>query len=207
MRFWPRKEHRDTSGITLKNPGEAFIRDIREYFGVPTATGKALTVEGALTGTVAVYACVGLIADAISTLPCLLYSEDDRGQRSRVPRGDPFARMLHRVPNPELTAQEVYETAVGHMLTWGNHYGYLVRDGAGRVREIWPLRPDRMEVWLLDASTGKLFDPGHVDPERVRTLTRIQRHDVVPRERSVDAGFVPTGRCLTKSNGNGCAIR
>jgi HK97 family phage portal protein len=32
---------------------------------------------------------------------------------------------------------------MGHVLLWGNAYAEVVRDGAGRVRELWPLRPDR----------------------------------------------------------------
>ena len=33
-----------------------------------------------------------------------------------------------------------------HCAGWGNAYAQIILDGAGRVRELWPLRPDRMSV-------------------------------------------------------------
>ncbi len=33
-----------------------------------------------------------------------------------------------------------------HCAGWGNAYAQIILDGGGRVRELWPLRPDRMAV-------------------------------------------------------------
>ncbi|MCB0133938.1 MAG: phage portal protein, partial [Caldilineaceae bacterium] len=38
------------------------------------------------------------------------------------------------------------ELMTSHCAGWGNAYAQIILDGAGRVRELWPLRPDRMSV-------------------------------------------------------------
>jgi len=101
----------------------------------------------------------------------LLYRNDADGNRERVPDTDALARMLHIAPNPELTAQECYEAIAGHTLLWGNAYGYVLRDGRGQPEELWPLRPDAMQVVLIDTN-GKLHDPEHVNPDTLRGLRR-----------------------------------
>ena len=114
-------------------------------------TGKAITPESALYGTVAVYAAVSLLAETTGSLPLHVYRRVDARNRERISsdRGSwpgSLARMLHEAPNPEMTAQEYWESVEGHTMLWGNHYSYILRDGAGRPRELWPLRPDRMTV-------------------------------------------------------------
>jgi HK97 family phage portal protein len=119
-------------------------------FTAQTFAGKSVTPESALTGTVAVYAAVGLLAETVGSLPLHVYSRDDDRNRTRVQSGSGWpggmARMLHEVPNPEMSAQELWETVEGHLNLWGNFYGYVRRDGMGRPRELWPLRPDMMTV-------------------------------------------------------------
>jgi HK97 family phage portal protein len=54
--------------------------------------------------------------------------------------------VLHDLPNPELTAMELFETVTGHLALWGNAFCEIEYDGAGRRRALWPLRPDQMTV-------------------------------------------------------------
>ena len=118
-------------------------------FTAQTFSGKSVTPDSALKGTVAVYAAVSLISEAVGTLPLHTYrrTEDGREKLPRTTAGPGrLARLLHDAPNPEMTAQEMWENVLGHVLLWGNHYSYIRRDGAGRPLELWPLRPDLMEV-------------------------------------------------------------
>lgn len=114
-----------------------------------SASGKDVTPKSAVEGTVAVYAAVGLLAETVGTLPFHLYRDDDvREKVDPTQDGWPgtLARLFHQSPNPEMSAHEYWETVEGHTLLWGNHYSWIRRDGAGRPMQLWPLRPDRMEV-------------------------------------------------------------
>lgn len=170
MRLWPRRvEQRDSSGITLASPNEEFLRGITG--GANTDVGKNITPESAIGNTIAVFAAVSLIADSVSTLPMMLYEDQAEGDRRRVSDANPFARLLHRAPNPEMTAQEFYETITGHVCLWGNAYAAIERQG-GRPAGLWPLRPDRMTVMLADAQ-GDVYEPGAIRPDRLAGLHRV----------------------------------
>jgi HK97 family phage portal protein len=141
-----------------------------------------VSASSAFTGTVGVYACVALIAESIASLPLLTYRRlsDDRRERigeqndTRGPMAwaSRLARMLHNSPNPEMTAQELWETVLGHVCLWGNAYCNVVRDN-GRPTQLWPLRPDQMEIerddkrvrryiYTTDNGQRHVFGPGEI---------------------------------------------
>lgn len=140
--------------FSLENPnsalsGENLLRIVQA--GQESWTGRQVTPTSSLQ-TVAVYACVKLIANQIATLPLKLYRRvDARNKQVIDPDGTDLsfgllARMLGQTPNPEVPAQEFLRDLVGHQLLWGNSYTNVVRNGAGRPMELWPLRPDRMQI-------------------------------------------------------------
>ena len=49
------------------------------------------------------------------------------------------------------------ETMQAHLVTWGNAYAYKVYDGAGRLIELWPLRPDKITSARLTESIRTEF--------------------------------------------------
>lgn len=121
----------------------------------PNDDHATTSVSKAFTSTIAVYTCVSLIAESIASLPLLTYRRLDPDRRERVPEGNTtpgpkgwtnrLSRLLHYTPNQEMTAQELWETAIGHLLLWGNAYLNVVREN-GRPVGLWPLRPDCMEI-------------------------------------------------------------
>lgn len=117
----------------------------RSAFSLAVSTsGRDVTPMSSLQ-SVAVYACVRVLAESIGTLPLITY-------RRLTPRGKeratdhPLYRVLHDRPNPEMTSVELRECIVGHLALRGNAYLEIVRDTDMRVRELWPLRPDQMRV-------------------------------------------------------------
>jgi|SRR5579859_109599 len=118
-----------------------------------SATGIKVDEFNALN-TTAVYACVRILAESIASLPLVTYERTQPTGKKRA--FDHYLyHTLHDQPNDEMSSFELLETMMGHVLLWGNAYAELVRDGAGRVRQIWPLRPDRMVIWR-DAETQEL---------------------------------------------------
>jgi HK97 family phage portal protein len=111
-------------------------------WGWNTYTGKDITEESALTVS-AVYACIRGIAETTSTLPKILYRRLKDGGKERA-TDHPLYSILHDAINPEHTAQVGWELGQGHALAWGNAFYQIIRNQAGNVAQLWPLRPDRM---------------------------------------------------------------
>jgi HK97 family phage portal protein len=110
-------------------------------YGARSSAGIAVTERGALTYA-PVWAAVNLIGNDVAKLPLVLYKRlaDGRG-KERFP-GHPLYRMLHDAPNPNTTSFILRRTMQAQALLWSNAYAEIVRDGAGRPRELWVLHPD-----------------------------------------------------------------
>lgn len=109
-----------------------------------TTSGKPVNERTAMQ-TTAVYACVRILAEAIASLPLHVYEYQDDGGKKLV-HDHPLYYLLHDEPNPEMTSFVFRETLMSHLLIWGNAYAQIIRDGAGRVLDLYPLLPDKMEV-------------------------------------------------------------
>ena len=92
-----------------------------------------------------VFACIRVLSETVAGLPLITYQETRNGGRERA-TNHPLYRVLRRSPNTEMTAFEFEELMTSHCAGWGNAYAQIIFDGSGRVRELWPLRPDRMTV-------------------------------------------------------------
>jgi HK97 family phage portal protein len=85
----------------------------------------------------AVWRSVAVIANVSAALPLHTYAAGTRDRTSVA---------LLEDPHPELTPFEVWRLAYVHRLLWGNAYLQKVRNGAGAVVQLWPVRPDRVKV-------------------------------------------------------------
>lgn len=112
------------------------------YFG-PSGSGKSVTARSAIQVS-AVYACVRVIAETVASLPVHVYEATDAGNVKAL--AHPLYRILHDEPNPEMTSFIWRETALSHLLLWGNAYCQIVRTGRNRIIGLYPLLPDHMEV-------------------------------------------------------------
>jgi HK97 family phage portal protein len=154
----------------LQGSGGITLNDLLSLFTTYTSnTGKSVSPQSAL-GITAVYACVRNIAEDTATLPLITYRRLQRG-KERAP-DHPLYPLLHDMPNPEMTSVEFREALMGHVLTWGNGYAEIVWDAAGRVEELWPLRPDmvrpnRREGRLVYEVNVPNFQPGVLPASRV----------------------------------------
>lgn len=159
----PTQEQRATS--TFAHPSD----DLGFALGVnPSAAGVSVTPHNALN-TIAVYASVRVLAESVASLPFHVYERNGRG-RVRVWE-DERAVILDDAPNPEMSAFELWELAMGHLNLWGNAYFYkVINQGTGLVSALWPLlpqntRPVRLEngakafiTFLQDGSEHTLLE-------------------------------------------------
>src|SRR5262245_29839352 len=77
----------------------------------------------------AVFACVQIIAETVSTLPVVVYRLAGDGMKF-VELGHPVARLF-REPNELQTTPEFLETLLGTCLLRGNAYAEIIRDARG----------------------------------------------------------------------------
>jgi HK97 family phage portal protein len=108
-------------------------------------TGSGSVTVGNAIGLAAQFTCTRILSEAIMMLP-LKVRQSLPGGGSRLATELSVYWLLDDLANPEMTAAEARQTGMGHLVQWGNAYFQKVFDGAGRVVELWPLRPDRMEV-------------------------------------------------------------
>ena len=109
-----------------------------------TNSGKVVTERSAMQMT-AVYACVRILSEAIAGLPLFTYRYGQAGSKEKA-MDHPLFRILHDEPNSEMTSFIWRETAMTHMLLWGNSYNQIVRDKRGQILGLYPLMPNRMKV-------------------------------------------------------------
>lgn len=138
----------------------------------PTNAGVNITERNAMKLTT-VYACVRIIAETIASLPLHVYKRGESGGKDKALE-HPAYNVLHDEANPEMTAFSFWETMFQWVLTWGNAYSEIERNGAGKIVALWPLPPDitRVDrksgkpVYIVSTDTGDITLP----PEKVLHL-------------------------------------
>lgn len=102
----------------------------------------------------AVYACVRVLSEAMAALPLEVREfRNDRGSSKASSLA--LYSVLHDEPNPEMSSFAFRETAMTHLLLWGNAYAQIIRNGRGETIALYLLMPWRMSV-ERDRDTGDL---------------------------------------------------
>ena len=113
------------------------------------ATNAGVVVDGETAIRMsAVYSCVRLLADTVSSLPVGAYV---RRGRNRLPYATVYGDQPAWVakPNPETTRLEFYEQIVTSFKLEGNAYILTVRDDMGDVQELYVLNPRNVRIERL----------------------------------------------------------
>lgn len=102
------------------------------------------------------YAGVRVLAETFAMLPLFVYRRLEGGGKDRAV-DHPLYPVLHDEPNPEMSSFIWRELVMQNLVTWGNHFSEIVFDQLGRT-QLWPLRPDRMEVrWGRDSRKDYIY--------------------------------------------------
>jgi len=125
-------------------PKNMYVSSPLSFLFGPTASGKTVNERTAMQIT-AVYACVRILSETLASLPLNIYRQTENGKEKAL--NHPLYRILHDEPNDEMTSFVFRETLMSHLLLWGNAYAQIIRDARGRVVALYPLLPDRMEIY------------------------------------------------------------
>jgi HK97 family phage portal protein len=120
----------------------------------PAKSGVNVTEDTALNIS-AVWACTQLIAGNLASLPLIHYRRAANGDRERA-TDTKLYRLLHDEPNSEMSSASFLETLQQHVLIWGNAFAEILRDGNGRVVELYPIEPWRVSGVRQNGLAGPL---------------------------------------------------
>lgn len=116
-------------------------RQAAEYGG---NAGVAVTDETAMRLST-VFACARLLCSTAASLPLPVYRRGSDGIAK--PATDvPLYRVLHDSPNADQSPIDYLEFLFLSLLFRGNHYALKIRDSAGSVAGLDPIRPDIVQV-------------------------------------------------------------
>ena len=116
--------------------------------GSESPSGIQVTEERALTLS-SVFSAVNRLARITAMLPLSVYRKEANGRRE-VASTHPAHTILHSSANPFETAFRARHRLEFFRLTWGNAYGEIGWDGAGRPRAMSPVEPWRVKPDLDD---------------------------------------------------------
>lgn len=159
---WLRAPKTRASGQTGVRAESILTMDLNDAAVVEFLRGGATSNSGAVVNmdsamrVAAVYACVRIIAGAVSSMPLKLYRQDGR---KRVEATDsPLHRLITQKPNDWQTSKRWRHLMQSHMLLDGNGYS-LIAGGRKRPLALYPLDPKRMQVeQASDLSLSYRFD-------------------------------------------------
>lgn len=104
--------------------------------------------------SVPVYAAVTVRAESMARLPWKIFFTPQDGERREVGPGNRAWDLLQR-PNPWFSPAELRYATECHLMLWGRAFWVLEDslESPGK-KEIWPVRPDRMQVLPGRGSRG-----------------------------------------------------
>jgi HK97 family phage portal protein len=114
----------------------------------PSRIGASnITPDSALQLT-AVYACVRVHANAVSTLPFQMYRMKPNGGKQQI-RDHWLYRLFAKRPNDYQNPMEFRSMMHGHLELRGNAFAYIVENLKGEVTDLHPIHPDRITIEVL----------------------------------------------------------
>lgn len=138
---------------------------IRNFFGKwfnPNITSFSNYLKGgniqinhntALTYS-AVYACVKVIAETISTIPLFVYRER-KGYKEKATEHNLYT-LLHDFPNEEMTNVDFWKSILLQTLLLGNGYAEIVFNKKNEIEGLYLLDAEKMQVGR-DEKTNKII--------------------------------------------------
>ena len=132
----------------IRRVGSVLSGDLVTFLGGGSSTDAGITVNAntALSSS-AVLCAIRNISESLAMLPSKVNEHDSKDRRKLKPAfGFSLFKVLKFKPNDEITIFDFMRWLMVSLLTRGNFYAQIVRDGGGRVRELWPLHASEMRV-------------------------------------------------------------
>ena len=130
--------------FTGKEKRNAFLKAM-SLRGQSTA-GVGVSDETAMNFT-AVWAAIRILSESVAQLPLSIYETDKNGNNKLASKHGMY-NLIHRKPNDLMTTYTFIQKCMIDLLTRGNSFVYIKRNGAARPTELIPL--DVTKVKLIE---------------------------------------------------------
>ena len=134
-----------------------------------------------------VYAAVQAIAKEVSSVELRLNKRNKDGEAEEITEHEVLD--LLKFVNPRTTSSQLIETTQSHKELEGNSFWLLAKDGVGKIREIWPLRPDR--VTFIPSKENALMIERYVYRARDGRRTMIEAENIIHHQQFNAEGDYP----------------
>jgi HK97 family phage portal protein len=163
-----------------------------EAFGVGSESSSGIRIDRKSAMTYpAVWRAMNLIAGTVAKLPLFVYKQLDPGKERAIEH--PAHVLLRRKWTPYTSAFAGKMALTASALLQGAGYAWIVRDGSGRPRELWPLATEStFPFWedgilgyttQLSANTFRRLDPADVLHVKGLSVDGITPYSVIDRAR------------------------
>lgn len=127
---------------SLSSPSEDLIAALT---GQKSYSGKFVTPQNSLT-LIPVFRAISLRAGAVGSCPLEVYKRTGYRSQEVVSQTTRPWQLLHDKPNEQMPAIEVWKMVEAHLSGWGNAFLWKERGPDGRVANLWPVSPRRVQV-------------------------------------------------------------
>jgi HK97 family phage portal protein len=166
---------------SLENPSTP-LSDPDEWLyealgGEKTDTGVRVNRKTALTSS-AIYRAVNMISTDVARVPLLVFERliTAAGDGKKLARDHRAYQLLRYRPSAQMTDFTWKQTKMGHVLTRGNGYSYVMRDGAANPIELLLLNPD---VTYPVRANGVLFYVTEITVNGKKETRKLPAADVL----------------------------
>ncbi len=129
----------------LRDPSWASV------FSGGSITGAHITPENALRIS-GWFACLRIISSAVGKTPRITYRRLKKGKERAV--NHPVYGICHDAPNPFMTPMEFFKLGQLCLLSYGNSFSFIERNGGGDVVALWPMHPSRIRLQIVYDENG-----------------------------------------------------
>jgi HK97 family phage portal protein len=139
----------------LENPAQPLTSSaLAEWLGGTTLDAGVVVTPWSSLGMSAVWRSVVVTSAVAAALPLHAYAAGTKRQEE-------FDLLAE--PHPDMTDLEFWRLSYAHRLLWGDSFAQKLRDGRGRIAELWPISPWRVQDVRRAKPTpanpgGKQFD-------------------------------------------------
>lgn len=155
--------------LSLSDP-KSWNPSLWNLWGSQSLSGEVVTEETALTLS-SVWCAVNLLSGTTGSLPLHLMRPDGRNKKQAIDQS--LYQVMHTQWNPYMSAMSGRECLMAHILTWGNGYAEIVRNGYGDIQQLWPIAPNRVKIEMVEGKliyTIRVLDGSEVNLPREQIL-------------------------------------
>ena len=114
--------------------------------GIATTTGVNVTEESALQFS-AVYACVWVISDQLSSFPKSIYKKLTDGRSRKKLLEDPRLILIDSEPSQFYSAFDFWDAITTSVLLWGNGFAKIVRNADYQIESFKFYHPSKIKIY------------------------------------------------------------